>query len=62
MATLGEVEGLKTIWKPQSSIPAGEDKAGTLMKLIDFLEDDDDVQSIYSNFEIDDELMAKLSN
>ncbi|MBL4726822.1 MAG: YebC/PmpR family DNA-binding transcriptional regulator, partial [Rhizobiaceae bacterium] len=61
-ATLGEAEGVKTIWKPQNSIPVGEDKAGTLMKLIDFLEDDDDVQSVYSNFEIDDEVMAKLSS
>ena len=61
-ATLGEAESVKTIWKPQNTIPVGEDKAGTLMKLIDLLEDDDDVQSVYSNFEIDDEVMAKLSS
>ena len=61
-ATLGEAEGVKTIWKPQNTIPVEEDKAGTLLKLIDFLEDDDDVQSVYSNFEIDDEVMAKLSS
>lgn len=60
-ATLGEAESVKTIWKPQNSIPVGEDKAGTLLKVIDFLEDDDDVQNVYSNFEIDDEVMAKLS-
>lgn len=61
-ATLGEAEGVKTIWKPQNSIPVGEDKAGTLLKVIDLLEDDDDVQNVYSNFEIDDEVMAKLSS
>ena len=60
-ATLGEAESVNPTWKPQNTIPVGEDKAGTLMKLIAALEDDDDVQNVYSNFEIDDEVMASLS-
>ncbi|MEM1037859.1 MAG: YebC/PmpR family DNA-binding transcriptional regulator [Pseudomonadota bacterium] len=59
--TLGEAESVNPTWKPQNTVPVGEDKASTLMKLIDALEDDDDVQNVYSNFEIDDEVMAKLN-
>ena len=60
-SALGEAESVNPSWKPQNTIPVGEDKAGTLMKLIAALEDDDDVQNVYSNFEIDDEVMASLS-
>ena len=58
--TLGEAESVNPTWKPQNLVPVGEDKAGTLMKLIAALEDDDDVQNVYSNFEIDDAVMANL--
>ncbi|MHA1190610.1 MAG: YebC/PmpR family DNA-binding transcriptional regulator, partial [Alphaproteobacteria bacterium] len=60
-AALGEAESVKPIWKPQNGIAVDEEKAGTLMKLIAVLEDDDDVQNIYANFEIDDDVMARLS-
>lgn len=60
-AELGEAVTVNPSWKPQNLVPVGEDKAATLMKLIDALEDDDDVQNVYANFEIDDEVMAKLS-
>ncbi|HEX5932738.1 MAG TPA: YebC/PmpR family DNA-binding transcriptional regulator [Pseudorhizobium sp.] len=60
-ATLGEAETVKTVWKPQNTVPVDEEKAQSLMKLIDTLEDDDDVQNVYSNFEVSDEVMAKLS-
>jgi YebC/PmpR family DNA-binding regulatory protein len=60
-ATLGEADSVKTIWKPQNSIPVDEDRAQSLMKLIAVLEDDDDVQNVYANFEVDEETMAKLS-
>jgi YebC/PmpR family DNA-binding regulatory protein len=59
--SLGEAESVKSVWKPQNNTPVDEEKAPTLMKLMDALEDDDDVQNVYSNFEIDDEVMAKLS-
>lgn len=58
---LGEADSVKLIWKPQNLTPVDEDKAGTLMKLIDMLEDDDDVQNVFANFDIDDDVMAALS-
>ena len=58
--SLGEAESVNPTWKPQNTVPVGEDKAGTLMKLIAALEDDDDVQNVYSNFEIDDAVMAAM--
>jgi len=58
---LGEAETVKAIWRPQNTVPVDEEKAQSLMKLIDTLEDDDDVQNVYSNFEVSDEVMAKLS-
>ncbi|MGR6429362.1 YebC/PmpR family DNA-binding transcriptional regulator [Rhizobium sp. PAMB 3174] len=60
-SVVGEAESVKAVWKPQNTIPVDEEKAQSLMKLIDNLEDDDDVQNVYSNFEISDEVMAKLS-
>jgi YebC/PmpR family DNA-binding regulatory protein len=58
---LGEAESVKPIWKPQTNIAVDEERAQSLMKLVATLEDDDDVQSVYANFEVDDETMAKLS-
>ncbi|MGF9563419.1 YebC/PmpR family DNA-binding transcriptional regulator [Neorhizobium sp. JUb45] len=60
-AVLGEAETVKAIWKAQTPIEVDEERARSIMKLIDTLEDDDDVQAVYSNFEVSDEVMAKLS-
>ncbi len=60
-ASLGEPSSVKVIWKPQTMTPVEEDKAGTLLKLIDLLDDDDDVQNVYSNFDISDDIMERLS-
>ena len=57
---LGEAESVKAIWKPQTSTPIDAEKGATLMKLIATLEEDDDVQNVYSNFEMSDEDAAKL--
>ncbi len=59
--TLGEPESVKIIWKPQNLMPVDADKAQTLMKLVNMLEDDDDVQNVYANFDIDEETMASLA-
>ena len=59
---LGEAESVNTIWKPQNLTPVDEDKAGTLLKMIDALEDDDDVQNVYANFDISDEVMESLAS
>ncbi|MBB4004010.1 YebC/PmpR family DNA-binding transcriptional regulator [Aurantimonas endophytica] len=58
---LGEAESVRTIWRPQTGTPVDEDKAISVMKLIANLDDDDDVQNVYANFEVDDAVMAKLS-
>jgi YebC/PmpR family DNA-binding regulatory protein len=49
------------LWRPLSTVAVDEDRAITLFKLIEALEDDDDVQSVSSNFEISDEIMEKLN-
>lgn len=53
-------ESQKAIWKPQNEIDVDEEKAATIMKLMNALEDDDDVQNVYSNFTMSDEVLAKL--
>ena len=58
---LGEAESVKTVWRPQTSTPVDEERAQSILKLIGVLEDDDDVQNVYANFEVDDATMAKLS-
>jgi YebC/PmpR family DNA-binding regulatory protein len=58
---LGEAESVKTIWKPQTNIEVDEDRAQSLMKLVAVLEDDDDVQNVYANFEVDEATLAKLN-
>ncbi len=60
-ATLGEAETVKAIWKPKNGVPVDEERAQSLMKLVATLEDDDDVQNVYANFEVDDETLARLS-
>ncbi len=59
--SLGEADSVKPIWKAQTGTPVDEEKAESLMKLIATIEDDDDVQDVYSNFEIDDEVLQRLT-
>jgi len=59
-AQLGESESAKLIWKPQTTTELDLDGMEKLMKLIDTLEDDDDVQRVTANFEVSDEVMAAL--
>ncbi|AUW44278.1 YebC/PmpR family DNA-binding transcriptional regulator [Rhizobium ruizarguesonis] len=60
-SSLGEAETVKAVWRAQNNVPVDEEKAQSLLKLIDSLEDDDDVQNVYSNFEVSEEVLAKLS-
>ena len=60
-ATLGPPKSTGIVWRPNISTPVSGDAAATLMKLIDGLDDDDDVQSVYANYEIDDAEMARLA-
>ncbi len=60
-AALGEAESIKAVWKPQTSAPVDEERAQSVLRLISTLEDDDDVQNVYANFEVSEEVLAKLS-
>jgi len=60
--TFGEANSAKPIWKPQNTIDVEGDKAATLLKLMNALDDCDDVQNVYANFEISDEEMERLAD
>ena len=59
-AALGEATEAKLIWKPQSRTEVDLDTAQKLMKLIDLLEDDDDVQTVTHNFDVPEDVAAQL--
>ncbi len=61
-AKLGDPASAKLIWKPQNTTLVEGDKAKSVLKLIDVLEDNDDVQNVYANFDIpEDQLEALMS-
>jgi len=60
-AKFGEPRKSGLMWRPQNSVPVGDEEGEKLLKLIETLEDNDDVQNVYANFEISDALLAKLS-
>lgn len=49
------------VWLPRSTVPLDEDRAQTLLKLLDALEENDDVRSVDSNVEIDDDVLERLA-
>lgn len=57
---LGEAKEVKLAWKPNLSVELDEKDAGVLLKLVDALDDDDDVQTVWGNYDISDEVMEKL--
>jgi YebC/PmpR family DNA-binding regulatory protein len=57
---LGEPEGAKLAWRPQTMVAVDESDAETLFRLIDTLDDDDVVQTVWGNYEVSDEVMEKL--
>ena len=59
-AQLGESESAKLIWLPQTTTELDLEGMEKLMKLIDTLEDDEDVQRVTANFEVSDEVMAAM--
>jgi YebC/PmpR family DNA-binding regulatory protein len=60
-AKFGEAETVKIVWKPNVMAPVDFEKAETLMKLVDTLDEDDDVQNVFTNADIPDDVMAKLN-
>ena len=59
--TLGPAKSTNIVWRPKSGTPVAGEAAESLLKLIDALDDDDDVQAVYGNYEISDEDMAKYA-
>ncbi|HEY9039802.1 MAG TPA: YebC/PmpR family DNA-binding transcriptional regulator [Roseovarius sp.] len=59
-AALGESEATRLTWRPTTTTEMDLDAMQKLMKLIDALEDDDDVQRVTTNFEASDEVMSQL--
>jgi YebC/PmpR family DNA-binding regulatory protein len=60
-AKFGEPKKAAMIWKPQNTIAVDDEAGEKLVKLIDTLDDHDDVQNVYANFELSDALVAKMS-
>ena len=59
-AALGEPEGVKLAWRPRTNVEVGEEDAAQLLKLVDTLEEDDDVQTVWGNYEVPDAVLEKL--
>lgn len=59
-ANLGEPERAGLVWQPNTMAEIDEGQAASVLKLIDALEDNDDVQKVSTNFEVSDEVMEKL--
>jgi len=57
----GDPKAARLGWKPQTSISLDETAAGTLFKLLEALDDNDDVQQVAANFDVADDVMQKLS-
>ena len=59
-AALGPAKSTRLVWRPKALTPIEGEAVGTLMKMIDALEDDDDVQNVYGNYDISDADMEKF--
>jgi transcriptional/translational regulatory protein YebC/TACO1 len=57
---LGEARKSALIWRAQNTIKVDDEAGEKLLKLVDALDDHDDVQHVYANFEVSDALMAKM--
>lgn len=57
----GEPLSAKLDWRPENSVSLDEEKARTVLKLLDVLEDNDDVQNVYANFDLPEGVAEALS-
>ena len=60
-AKFGEPRKAALTWKPQNSVAVDDEQGEKLLRLIETLEENDDVQNVYANFEVSDALVAKMS-
>lgn len=58
----GAPESAAIIWKPSTRVELSQEQAEELIALIEALEESDDVQSVFSNFEVDDAVMERLAS
>ena len=59
-AKLGAPQSAGIVWRPQNTVEVPDEAGETLMKLVEVLDDHDDVQNVYGNYEFSDALIAKL--
>ena len=57
----GPAQNVKLVWRAQATVPVDEHQASVLFKLLESLEDSDDVQTVSANYDVSDDVMAKLS-
>jgi YebC/PmpR family DNA-binding regulatory protein len=57
----GEPRKASLVWRPQNTVPVDDEQGEKLLKLIENLNDSDDVQNVYANFEVSDALVEKMS-
>jgi len=60
-AKFGEPRKAALVWKPQNTVAIDDEQGEKVLKLIETLNEQDDVQNVYANFEISDKLLHKLS-
>ncbi len=60
-AKFGEPRKASLLWKPQNTVALDDEYGEKVLKLIESLDDSDDVQNVYANFEVSDALVAKMS-
>jgi YebC/PmpR family DNA-binding regulatory protein len=58
---LGAPTSAAIVWRPQNTVEVSDESGETLMKLVEVLDDHDDVQNVYGNYELSDALMVKLA-
>jgi len=57
----GAAQSAKIIWQPKSTTAINEEQATALFKMLDALEDNDDVQEVFANYEVDEKILERLS-
>ncbi|HEX8641666.1 MAG TPA: YebC/PmpR family DNA-binding transcriptional regulator [Allosphingosinicella sp.] len=60
-AALGAAESVALAWRPQTSVEVSTEDAEQLIKLVETLEEDDDIQTVWGNYEMSEEVMERLA-
>jgi transcriptional/translational regulatory protein YebC/TACO1 len=57
----GQASAMQILWRPKLEVPIDEDAGGKLLRMIDALEDSDDVQQVYANFDLSEDVLQRLT-